>query len=139
MSHPQSPSPPPRLANVLLVDDNESDNFFHKQAIEASELVDTVDVATTAHQALTRIRSSPTLPDLILLDIRMPEMDGWAFLNQLQRLRPTTLPAVVLMVAFLPPPTYFENEAMWPYVRACIKKPITSYSFRELIHTCFCG
>jgi CheY-like chemotaxis protein len=58
-----------------------------------------VALAAEGRQALDLLRQSPP-PDLILLDMLMPVMDGWAFLEELRRLGPPA-PVVVMSPAAL--------------------------------------
>ncbi|MEO0378003.1 MAG: response regulator [Cyanobacteria bacterium P01_A01_bin.17] len=73
---------PPRLEKVLLIDDNEADNFIHRLIIEESGLVRTIEEFTDAQKALEYLRSSQANAiDLIFLDINMPRMNGFQFLE----------------------------------------------------------
>ena len=75
---------------ILLVDDDENDNFFHKRAITKSGLNCLVNVCNSAIDALDYLQNKgqyeheavefPT-PDIIFLDINMPMMSGWEFLD----------------------------------------------------------
>ncbi len=58
----------------LLAVDGIPDNLFLLQAILEAEGF-TVDVATSGRTALNKIKASP--PDLILLDVMMPDMTGY--------------------------------------------------------------
>ncbi|WP_159974890.1 response regulator [Roseobacter cerasinus] len=73
------------LDTVLLVDDDKVTNLMHTRIIRRSALARTVDVATDGVAALdylqTRLAAGQGCPDLILLDINMPRMDGFEFLE----------------------------------------------------------
>ncbi|WP_338469230.1 Protein-glutamate methylesterase/protein-glutamine glutaminase [Roseobacter fucihabitans] len=74
-----------RLRSVLLVDDDKVTNLMHMRLIRRSGLIDHVDVVTDGLAALEylkekRINGLPT-PEMILLDINMPRMDGFEFLE----------------------------------------------------------
>jgi CheY-like chemotaxis protein len=80
-----------KLACILLVDDNDSDNFLHRRIIEKAGIADNVEVRLNGQEALDFLAgpkvSSATgsvvnQPELILLDINMPVMDGWEFLER---------------------------------------------------------
>lgn len=76
--------------SVLLVDDNEIDNFVHKKIIERAEVANEILAINSAQDALKYLefsRNAPEkLPDLILLDINMPHMNGFEFLEAFARL-----------------------------------------------------
>jgi len=75
---------------VLLIDDNEIDNFVAKKVIEKSGFAEKVITVQSAKNALdylnTENSSKDLLPDIIFLDIGMPEMDGFEFLEEYEKL-----------------------------------------------------
>jgi CheY-like chemotaxis protein len=69
----------------MLVDDNPDDNFFHERVIKKSNLVNNVVIKTTGVDALEHLKSKKDInnhPNLIFLDINMPGMNGWEFLEK---------------------------------------------------------
>lgn len=70
------------IPNVLLIDDDESTNFIHQIVIEDSGCVENVVVYDSAKEALSYLNSASVIPDVIFLDINMPGMNGWEFLEQ---------------------------------------------------------
>ncbi len=81
-----------KLNCVLLIDDDEPTNFINKFIIEQSGLTNKVHVAQSGKEALHLLLSKHNdnvvfpCPDLIFLDINMPAMDGWEFLEQYRML-----------------------------------------------------
>jgi CheY-like chemotaxis protein len=79
-----------RYPVVMLVDDNELDNFINKKLLENESFADNVIVHQSAQSALDdlkKLESTPDkLPRIIFLDIMMPHMDGFAFLEELNKL-----------------------------------------------------
>jgi CheY-like chemotaxis protein len=84
----------PRARTILIVEDDVECLEAVKDALEGDGYV--VVTATQGLQGLQRLESGP-LPDLILLDLMMPVMDGWQFLRE-QRRRPAlaALPVALL-------------------------------------------
>ncbi len=69
---------------VLLVDDNPMENMVHEKLMEATGFSNKVAVHQSAKDTLELLKtaSSDELPDLIFLDILMPGMDGFQFLDE---------------------------------------------------------
>ena len=72
--------------HILLVDDNEGDILLTKEALEEARIVNRISVAYDGLQALSFLKKEPPFreqesPDLILLDINLPGMDGTELLS----------------------------------------------------------
>ncbi len=79
-----------RYSVVMLVDDNELDNFINKKLLENEKFADTVLVHQSAQSALDELKKFENLPEsqpnIIFLDIMMPHMDGFGFLDEFGKL-----------------------------------------------------
>jgi CheY-like chemotaxis protein len=78
-----------RYPVVMLIDDNELDNFINKKLLENEQFADNVLVHQSAQSALDdlkRLSASDGLPKIIFLDIMMPHMDGFGFLEEFGKL-----------------------------------------------------
>jgi CheY-like chemotaxis protein len=96
-----------KLKCVLLVDDNEADNFFHKRILKESGITDQIEIATDGEEALdfliTRGKDGVPpgqnlLPELIFLDINMPVMDGWTFLEEYDKLGDSLKSKIIIVM-----------------------------------------
>ena len=92
------------MAKILVVDDEENQRLLYKQELEDAGY--TVDVADSAQGALQYLEKE--LPDLVVLDIRMPGMDGLEALGQILD-RNKDMP-VILNTAYA---NYKENFMSW--------------------------
>ncbi|MBL7847852.1 MAG: response regulator [Cyclobacteriaceae bacterium] len=74
---------------VLLVDDNDTDNFISKRIIEITEFAKRVEVKNSGKSALDYIAQHENdpgnLPGIIFLDINMPVVDGFVFLYEFEK------------------------------------------------------
>jgi len=74
---------------VMLVDDNDTDNFISRRIIEITKFADEVVIKNSGKSALEYLEDHKTnhtkLPDLIFLDINMPIVDGFVFLYEFEK------------------------------------------------------
>ena len=70
----------------LLIDDNYIDNFVTRQILESSNFAEKIVVSHSATEAMDSLRSGSVKPDVIFLDIRMPMMGGFEFLQEYDKL-----------------------------------------------------
>jgi len=85
------------VKRILVVDDNPSSRELVKFALEREPEYQ-INEAADGHDALSQIRQE--LPDLILMDIQMPEMDGYETLRQIRAHPSCKLVPVVAITAF---------------------------------------
>lgn len=75
-----------KLNRVLLVDDDEDANFFQEKLIKKAGFAQTVDIACNGAEALQYLEDAVAgkhpLPEIIFLDLNMPKMNGWKFLEK---------------------------------------------------------
>lgn len=115
---------------ILLVDDSLADNFYHKMVIESAGYTNGVIVKQTAMEALTYLKSKDEAsfpkPELIFLDINMPGMNGWDFLNEYQKLdKEHQGKVVVIMLTTSLNPDDAENARQFKVISGFEIKPLT--------------
>lgn len=73
---------PLKLTNILLVDDDEATNFIHQRLIRKICPQAAVSVFENSEEALQILAAEQqAVPELILLDVNMPAINGWDFLS----------------------------------------------------------
>jgi len=74
---------------VMLVDDNDTDNFISRRIIEITNFAKNVEIKNSGKSALEYLelnKESPeNLPEYIFLDINMPIVDGFVFLYEFEK------------------------------------------------------
>lgn len=74
---------------VMLVDDNDTDNFISKRIIEITKFSKGVEVKSSGKTALDYLKENQNnidkIPSLIFLDINMPIVDGFVFLYEFEK------------------------------------------------------
>jgi CheY-like chemotaxis protein len=72
---------------IMIVDDNPADNRYHQIIIEDLGVATHIQVANSGADALNSlIEYSRSPPELVFLDINMPKMNGWEFLEAYRNL-----------------------------------------------------
>jgi len=73
---------------VVLIEDDQAMNYFHKRLFEKQNFADSVLSFTNAAAALNEIQKLKNIKKLsIFLDLNMPQMNGWQFIEALADLK----------------------------------------------------
>jgi two-component system response regulator AdeR len=97
---PRPEPPPPRQARnitILLVEDDPADTGLILNILNRHPQVAAVSAADAPDIALIQLESGHLRPDLILLDIHMPRIDGFQFLERLRRIKAMAETPVVFL------------------------------------------
>lgn len=128
----------------MLVDDDDISSFIYRKIIEKAGLTqDHISTFLKGQDAISHLESTindvAEFPDLILLDINMPVMDGWQFLEEYaERVWPNLNKRVV--VCMLSSSVYQEdiNKAYsYAQVSDYVSKPLTSVVLDDLLNKHF--
>ncbi|MFD0794503.1 response regulator [Mucilaginibacter litoreus] len=117
----------------LLIDDNYIDNFVSRKILESSKFAENIIVIQSAHEAIDALRSERIKPDVIFLDIRMPQMSGFEFLKQYELLEINNKRNVkIFMLSSSLDPNDMNNSLSNKYVARFVHKPLTHEALEEL-------
>lgn len=78
----------PSVLRVLVVDDHELTRFSLKLALSSQENIELVGLASNGQEAIEMVLRHR--PDVIILDLQMPIMDGWSASTQIKHIEPNT-------------------------------------------------
>ena len=131
-----------KLNCILLIDDDEPTNFLHKMVIDEANCTEKTAVMENGQDALDYLRSKQDgkypQPDLIFLDINMPAMDGWEFLEYYKHLNLSQQGevVVVMLTTSLNPDDLAKAKGIKEI--SCLRnKPLTIDMLQELLDRYF--
>lgn len=117
----------------LLIDDNYIDNFVTRRILESSNFAENIIVSQSATDAINSIKSGSLKPDVIFLDLRMPLMNGFDFLNELDKTNVDGKDKIkIFMLSSSLDPTDVKRSAENKYITQFIHKPLTHKILEEL-------
>jgi CheY-like chemotaxis protein len=125
---------------VMLIDDNEIDNLINQKMIEAASVADSIYTHTGAKSAIEFLRNmeqlevaEQVLPDVIFLDIDMPLMDGFQFLDEFEKLSKTVKNKCrIVMLTSSINPQDFNRSKKYENVKLYLNKPLSHDSIIKL-------
>ncbi|HNP18050.1 MAG TPA: response regulator [Fulvivirga sp.] len=130
-----------RYQTVMLIDDNEIDNLINQKMIEAADIAQHIFTHTGAKSAIEFLKNisklkniaSEVLPDVIFLDIDMPLMDGFQFLDEFEKLSDLTRKKckIVMLTSSINPQDVNKSKK-YGYVKQYINKPLSQSNLEKL-------
>jgi len=110
----------------LLIDDNYIDNFVTRRILESGNFAGQVVVSQSATEAIDSLKNGKVKPDVIFLDIRMPMMGGFEFLQEYDKLDIEDKKSIkIFMLSSSLDPTDLKKSTNNKYITQFIHKPLT--------------
>ena len=116
----------------LLIDDNYIDNFVTRRILESGNFAEQVIVRQSPAEAMQSLKEGTIKPDVIFLDIRMPLMNGFEFLQEYDKLDEDAKGAKIFMLSSSLDPTDIKRSGENKYITQFIHKPLTHKILEEL-------
>ena len=122
---------------VMLVDDNDTDNFISKRIIEITNFAEEVIVKSSGKSALDYLNDNAdnvtNLPEIIFLDINMPIVDGFVFLYEFEKFNVNIRDnCKVIILSSSDNKRDIDKIVNNDYVIKFITKPLTEKSLEEI-------
>ncbi len=123
----------PPIGTIMLIDDEQVDQMLYGRIVERSKHAERIVTFLEPEKALDHLTSDAhPLPDLILLDINMPRMDGFEFLELLvEKLGNNALPAIYVLSTSFDPDDRARAEAC-DLVQGFVQKPLTAGKLSDI-------
>jgi CheY-like chemotaxis protein len=137
----------PKLKCVMVIDDDEPTNFFNHMLVEKSGCAEHIKVIQSGQEALEYLSQTTNdsstendlpSPDLIFLDINMPAMNGWEFLEKYKKLskeQKANIVVVMLTTSLFPEDKLKASEL--PEISDFENKPLTAEKLDKVLRKHF--
>ena len=117
-----------KIKLAYLVDDDHISNFLTGKILENAGFCEELIIFQDAHRALLAlediIRSGGPMPEMILFDLNMPEMDGWGFIERFSSLSISNpLPTFIYTSSI--DPSDREKSESYKAITDFVTKPLT--------------
>ena len=127
--------------HILLVDDDDVTNFLSREMLRLYMPSPKIDIAVNGQEAvdylLARAEDPDNLPNLILLDINMPILDGWDFLAEFDKIKKAGFEKINIIM--FTSSVYYEDidrARTYASVKNIYSKPLDEKKIKEIIAQC---
>ncbi|MDX5420112.1 MAG: response regulator [Hymenobacteraceae bacterium] len=131
---------------VLLIDDDDTTNYLNERLLSEMQLAKKVLVLKNGREAIEYLsqacggeeKNAGVCPDLIFLDIKMPVMDGFSFLDEYQRKGLDTSDHVIILM-LTSSASFYDLERLKNYekVKKHYSKALTKHDVVEIMNEYF--
>ena len=128
-----------KLNCILLVDDDPDDNFYHQIIINEMNIVNHIDIVINGIEAIAYLKKENQIPpEIIFLDLNMPKMNGWEFLEQYKHLNIAQKAKVLIVILTTSAnPDHIKRAKEIQDVTGYETKPLTKELMMEILQQHF--
>lgn len=128
------------LPIIAVVDDDAVYRRTVQRLLQSTELIENVLTFENGHFILDYLQNEENeqqLPDIILLDINMPQMNGWAFLDAYEKLKPKLSKSIrIYMVSSSSNKEDIDKTKTYTCVASYIFKPFSKKDLFQVLNLC---
>jgi CheY-like chemotaxis protein len=128
------------MKKALLVDDDSICNFLNTKMLQRLGFMNDIHTASNGREALELLSEyserSKDFPDVILLDLNMPVMDGFAFLEAFQKLQLENINKIKIIIATSSNNPQDISRAKQMGISRYLTKPLQEESLSKALEEC---
>tara|TARA_R110002094_G_scaffold5312_2_gene14112 strand:- start:135 stop:542 length:408 start_codon:yes stop_codon:yes gene_type:complete len=126
-----------KMKNILLIDDSTMDNYISEFIIKEAKIAEKINVFTSPIEALVYLRTMQSkqeeFSDAIFLDINMPEMNGFGFLDEFSKFPEEIIKRTsIFMLTSSDDPNDIERALKYSAVKKYFVKPLSNAILNEV-------
>ncbi len=130
-----------RYSSIMLIDDNEIDNFINQKMMESCNFSENIHIYTSGKSALEYLKnmeriqdgSKLTTPELIFLDINMPVLDGFQFVEEFEKLDKKFISAtkIIMLTSSIDPDDHAKSK-LFSSIHDYVIKPLSQSALKGI-------
>jgi CheY-like chemotaxis protein len=125
-----------KIKLAYLIDDDNISNYLTGKILETVEFCDRLEIFSDAVKAYEALKMSldtgENIPETLLVDLNMPEMDGWAFIESFTQLPVKTIIPVFIFTSSIDPADREKSE-QYEVIKDFITKPLTVHKLDKIL------
>ncbi|WP_408648739.1 response regulator [Tumidithrix elongata] len=119
------------LREILLVEDNPDDERLTLRALRKGKVTNEIRIARNGEEALTIVFNADPLPCVVLLDLKLPKINGLEVLRQIRDNERTRLLPVVVLTSSSEDRDIVESYSLG--ANSYVRKPVEFDRFTEAV------
>jgi CheY-like chemotaxis protein len=124
-----------KIESTFVIDDDPIVLMISEHGLSRHEGFAQVSYYSNAQDALAQLQQpEAVLPSLILLDLNMPLMDGWEFMERISRMPEASKIPVIIFTSSIDPEDIARSKT-FAQVRGYVAKPLTHPKIEEIYQT----
>ena len=126
------------MKKLIFIDDSQLDHYILKRILHKYKLAYEVNCTADGEEVIRYLeqhkRDKNKLPDVILLDLYMPQFNGWSFLEKVQGLyQQLSKPVKIYILSASINPRDIDRAKQFDVVKSFVFKPITKNALEKLV------